>query len=121
MPVVGIIRDLAEFIRDDFRYFRANRRAKKLFLANLSELQRDDMYQTGWFSVFGSHTKMRYMISVRGNLIYNIWRPEDELCFCFAPDGVPFWDAILAQKLMLECNELEVLKVANKGRIRSPI
>lgn len=100
------------------RKIRAHFRAKRLFLNSLSELDRRDFYAFGIISAIGNVTKSRYIIYTRRGLTYNILRIEDMTYICFAPKGdLPYWDAILAQKLMLECNEKEVFRKAHARRL----
>lgn len=103
-----------------FKKIRAHFRAKRLFFDSLTPLEKDYLYAYSTITVIGNLTKCKYLVFVNRGVEFNIWRPTDNMWLCFTPKGnLPYWDVIMAQKLMLESNEKEVLEKANKGRRRS--
>ena len=97
----------------------AEKRGMDLLRDNLSETQRNELEQHGWFHVIGNSSKKTYRIRPARQL--NI----DELdkngrnaaLWCFLPTGgVVLGDCMLAQKIALETDEKAALKVANKFR-----
>ena len=73
------------------------------------------------FEVIGSHSKDTYTIFAMPNG-YNIRRQGEERPICFEPDGcslglICLGDKLLAQKIMLECDEAAAMSVANIGSI----
>ncbi len=95
-------------------------RAEALLLASLSPEQRAEWEQSKKITVVGGHTKNRYEI-VKGRA-HNIFRLTAEgkraVEFCVhVEDVVPDDDNVLSQKLMLECAEEELLKIANSRMV----
>lgn len=93
----------------------AELRAEELLKANLTEEQRQQYETDRKFHVV-SETGKRYEIRAKG-LVGNVYeinkggRPVKR--WCAHPSGVPLGDSLLAQKLALEANEAEFLRVAN--------
>ena len=95
----------------------AEQRGMELLRENLSEAQRDQFDQHGWFTVTGSHSKKTYRIRKARQLNIDELdkRGNPVLLWCFVPTtGVVTGDCMLAQKLALETDEKAALKVANK-------
>lgn len=94
----------------------AYHKAETLLKEWLSPEQLAQYEKTGHFEVIGSDTGQHYRI-MRGSAM-NIYRLDADgnasanLCFGPAACQTP-GDAMLAQKIGLECNEAEVLKIAN--------
>lgn len=97
----------------------AHDRANELLLSNLTPAQRETIKQHGWFIVEGGKTKKPYRIytgTIAGNIVeMEGERPRARIC-CHIPSNLnlPRPDNTLAQKLMLEANEDEFLRLANR-------
>lgn len=97
----------------------AERRAEELLKAHLTAEQRENYDKDKRFQVV-SETGKRYEIRAKG-LVGNVYevgkngRPVKR--WCAHPNGVPLADALLAQKLALEMNEKEFLRVANPHQL----
>ena len=93
----------------------AGERAERLLVACLSSAQRGELQTAGWFEVQSSRGR-RYRIR-RGrvrNVIEVDMLGRTLRTYCCHPfDGVPDADTMLAQKLMLETQEDEFLRLAN--------
>jgi hypothetical protein len=93
----------------------ASERAERLLVACLSSAQRGELTTAGWFEVQSSRGR-RYRIR-RGrvrNVIEVDMLGRTLRTYCCHPfDGVPDADTMLAQKLMLETQEDEFLRLAN--------
>jgi hypothetical protein len=76
----------------------------------LSPVQKDDLERFGFFYVRGSHTGTLYKITLLPS--YNVI-DEDGEQYCFIEPGVPLGDSLLTQKILLENDEEEALRVAN--------
>lgn len=100
---------------------RASRKALCLLLRHLTEQQRADYRNTGWFYVLGGDTGNLYRI--RRGVVANIdvmqqGRVVDRLCAHPANDArCPVHDVMLAQALHLAYNETEFVATANHHRI----
>ena len=96
-------------------------RAKKLLLMHLSEDQRRELHEHGWFIVRGGNSGQEYRIMAKNdNFAGNVYvlgegrRVTHRLC-AHCSNDIPFGDQILAQKVMLESCESEFLRIANKS------
>lgn len=96
----------------------ARERARELLLSKLSAEQREAFTKNGWFVVEGGKSKRKYRIRsnhYQGNIdvldVANkvIYR----LCVHCALD-IPLEDHLLAQKIMLELAEDDIIKLANR-------
>jgi hypothetical protein len=105
---------------------RDNRQQYNLAISTSIKLLRDwltpeqlaDFDRQRAFDVVGSHSKDVY--TIREGTAHNVTRRRDGATLCFGPPGLPVGDVMLAQKMTLEKNETEALRVANfKRRIRS--
>lgn len=104
----------------------ADKRAAALLLANLTAEQAEDYRRTQSFVVvqplqFGRPAR-RYRITFR--LAGNVYLLDDEGLdverYCIhAQEPIPVADNMLAQKLMLEADEEQFLRVANRTRLRA--
>lgn len=95
----------------------AETRAKRLLREWLSPEQREQFDTEGHFDVTGSKTGKRYRINygscanvreldINGKLVMGL---------CFVPAGqLAAGDVMLAQKIALETNEIQVLRSANR-------
>ena len=94
-------------------------KAERLLIRNLTPEQNEQYKKDKCFSVTGSETGAIYLIT-QGRTM-NVWRLDEKgQCIeqlCFHPvEYLPMGDDMLAQKLMLEACEKEVLSMANKYR-----
>jgi hypothetical protein len=79
-------------------------------MANLSPMQRAQFRGPRYITAVGSETGTRYKIYPQS--VYNVY--AHGLALCVAPvDDLSVWDMWLAQKLLIESNELHFLKTAN--------
>lgn len=92
----------------------AKERARKLLNDNLDPTQRHDYERSGAITAIGNMTGARYVFGAQGS----IRSPDigDKYCLtteslysCHVPE-----DSLLARKLMIECEEGEFLRTANK-------
>jgi len=96
------------------------KRALELLEANLSPKQKKSFKEQKFFVVKGGKTQQKYRIRDAGHLVANVDVLDD--CsrvthrLCAHPDSrnVPLGDCLLAQKLMLEFDEDEFLRIANR-------
>jgi hypothetical protein len=94
-----------------------NFRARELLLSKLTQEQRETFERNNWFVVTGGKTNTRYRLEGH-TLIANIVVLSGDnaayrLCgHCHR--SLPMSDHLLAQKLMLEYDEEEFLKIANR-------
>lgn len=97
----------------------AKHRARELLLQHLTAEQRHTFEKNGWFVVEGSKSKRKYKITANDNCAANIYVLDGEkvkhrICGHCKLDQVPLADHLLAQKVMLECDEDSFLKIANR-------
>lgn len=95
---------------------RSARRAKKLLLHHLQPEQRKQLRRKGHFDVIGSRgTVFRISSSFPFNVRLAGFAKRSRVFFCTEAEDpdIPKWDVMLAQKLMIEADEGEFLKVAN--------
>lgn len=93
----------------------AEKRAERLLKKLLTSEQLRDYQRKGHFHVIGK-SGQRYRIrknSYAGNIDVIGANGRAEKVICCHPDGVPLHDGLITQKLALEHNEAEFLKVAN--------
>jgi hypothetical protein len=113
---------MAELARVRLEEIEKNRlsseKAKQILLDHLTPEQRDTVEKNGWFVIEGGITGKRYKIK-SGGVAGNIEELDDngkmiaKYC-CHLSHVFPQSDHHLAQKLMLEWNESEFLRLANK-------
>jgi hypothetical protein len=97
----------------------AQERAENLLLSHLTKQQRKTFRKNKWFIVEGGRSKQKYRIQDRGHLVANIEaldgdKVKHRLCAHCDLRAIPMGDHLLAQKLMLEFDEDEFLKIANR-------
>lgn len=95
---------------------RSEKRAKKLLLHHLHAEQRKQLRRKGHFDVDGSRgTVYRISSSFPFNVRLAGPAKRSRVFFCTEAEdwGIPRWDVMLAQKLMIEADEGEFLKIAN--------
>jgi hypothetical protein len=95
---------------------RSAKRAKKLLLHHLDADQRKQLRRRGHFDVTGSRgTVFRISSSFPFNVRLAGFAKRSRVYFCTEAEdhAVPKWDVMLGQKLMIEADEGEFLKVAN--------
>ncbi|GAC1642855.1 MAG: hypothetical protein NVS4B2_32510 [Chloroflexota bacterium] len=99
---------------------RAQKRARTLLLSNLHKQQRRTLKRKGHFDVISSKGNV-YRIATM--LPYNVRLVGDakpsRMFFCLEAEdpNLPVEDVLLAQKLMLENDEGEFLRLANMAHI----
>lgn len=98
---------------------KAEKRAEELLLSHLDRDQQLSLYTKGWFEI----------VSQYGN-IYRIYRGESMNVMrvnrqglilsshCALPVGVPIPDTMLAQMILLKCEEKYFLRKANSVSYR---
>lgn len=95
---------------------RIDKRARKLLERRLDSEQRKQLRRKGHFDVCGSRGNI-YRIS--STFPFNVRLAGDarksRVFFCTEADDpmIPRWDVMLGQKLMIEADEGEFLKIAN--------
>jgi hypothetical protein len=98
---------------------KADQRAKELMMNCLSPEQRDEYERHKRFHVITpSGKKYRINKGTHGNIA--LLGENDRVLekLCVQPEGIPKYDAMLAQKLWLETDEEKVRKVANITNMR---
>ena len=98
----------------------ANDKAKKLLVEHLTADQQRTYEEKKYFDVdiegriyrihHGSHGNVRLMGT-------GTKAGKEVTKFCIQPEGVPIGDVLLAQKLLLQCNEQEFLRIANATQL----
>jgi hypothetical protein len=110
------LRDAGDRERPHERRRVAQERARQLLWEHLSEPQRAELDTTGTFVVV-ARSGRQYRITAATTFNVEDERGND-YCIQFRTDrqcrGVPVEDLMLAQKVLLECDEAEFLRVANK-------
>ena len=99
---------------------RARRRAKKLLLASLDADQRRELKRKGYFHVSGSKGNLyRVASAFPFNVRLAGYAKRSRVFFCLEAEDpdLPAEDVMLAQKLMLETDEGEFLRLANMAYI----
>ena len=94
-------------------------RARGLLVNHMTLSQREDFERTACFDVIGSRSGARYTISTCRRI--NNVSTEGRAWFCalFSPP-LPIWDQALAQKMLIETDEIEYLAIANNSVGPSP-
>jgi hypothetical protein len=90
-------------------------RARDLLLANLTPEQIDDFLKRGGFYVTAS-SGQRYLIMRNRNYNVLLGGRYKATAYCAFPMGLPLDDQLLAQKLLLETNEMAFRKIAFSRR-----
>lgn len=116
------LRDAARWDRDQREREKSEARGLKLLKEWLLPEQLALYEQSGYFEVIGCDTGKRYRINRGTQLNIEELGPtgEPKCTWCFLPEGdLVAGDVMLAQKIALETNEREALKVANRFPIRT--
>jgi hypothetical protein len=101
------------------RRLAANARARELLLEHLTPQQRETFTKHHWFIVEGGRSKQKYRINGHRGLSGNVDvvgasnRVSHRLC-AHLNSTLPMGDQLVAQKLMLEFDEDEFLRIANR-------
>lgn len=98
-------------------------KADKLLVSVLSDVQKQQLKQHDWFLVKGQNGqiyRIRKGRSVNVDLLDKEGKVIETLC-AYPTGGVPDGDAMVAQKLMLECDQKDFLRVAIKHPARGPV
>lgn len=89
----------------------AAERAERLLEACLTSGQREQLRKSGWFVVY---SKSGRAYQIRRGRARNVVEVNTRRTYCCHPvDNVPDADTMLAQKLMIETQEDEFLRMAN--------
>jgi hypothetical protein len=98
----------------------AGERATELLLSHLSPEQRHTFEQNKWFIVEGGRTKKKYKIHARDSLNANVevMGENHRLCAHCDYHTMPYNDHVLMQKVMLELDEDNFLRIANRHPMR---
>ena len=93
----------------------SNKKSIELMKNWLTPKQLEEYQQTGAFEVIGNHTGTHYRIhNASPYNVIELDRGVRRRRLCFVPDNANApGDVMLAQKIMLETNERQALKVAN--------
>lgn len=92
---------------------KAEQRAEKLLIEHLTEEQQNTLAVFNYFDVKVGERIYRIRRGTHGNVRLVDEAGIERVSYCIQPPGVPAADAMLAQKLHLEANEQEFLRVAN--------
>lgn len=103
-------------IAEEARLSRA--RAEKLLVRQLSPAQKDTLSRLNYFDLDVGGKTYRIKRGTHGN-VREIVNGIETASFCIQPPGLPTEDVMLAQKLLLEANEPEFLRIANRTVLRS--
>jgi hypothetical protein len=90
-------------------------RSRELLLSKLTPEQRDTFDKNNWFVVVGGKTKTLYRVeghTLVANIVVLVAAVHRLCGHCNR--SLPMADQLLAQKLMLEYDEEEFLKIANR-------
>jgi hypothetical protein len=91
-------------------------RAEALLLAHLTDQQRTDYLEKGYFDMPGERGRHTYRLwkGSAGNVKRLNARGTEVMSYCIHPrEHLPHSDVVLAQKLLLETAEAEFLRLAN--------
>ncbi len=101
---------------------RARERSRQLLLRNLTPAQRAEFERTGTFKVRGGTSGQPYRITYGTTANIEVLTPSGTVCrrLCAGPVGVPIPAMMLAQKLMLETQEAEFVRIAARGPGTTP-
>lgn len=115
-----IVEQQRRILLEHAEYEKALQKANDLLMTFLNDEQRKT-YQREQFFDLTSQSGKRFRITYGYSLnVYklNKWG-EYEICYCVVPDGenIPIPDQMLAQKLMLEHQEKEFIRVSNHHRV----
>jgi hypothetical protein len=109
--------EAARLKQEQERWETARARAHALLLSHLTPAQRQTFEINKWFIVEGGRSKAKYRIrghACAGNVeLLDGERVTHRLC-CHCGPTIPLGDQLLTQKLMLELDEEEFLKLANR-------
>jgi hypothetical protein len=103
----------AQFAERQRKAVEAQARAEALLVEHLSPEQAMTLAARNYFDVAIGERKYRIHRGTHGNVRLLDETGREKTLFCVQPEGVPVPDAMLAQKLHLEANEQEFLRVAN--------
>ncbi len=110
LPHDFVVHDTVRFTNE--AYYVARDKSLALLKEWLSPDQLKDFEQTSSFEVTGSWSKKRYRI--HQSTAFNVAPLGERHRFCFVPENAEsVGDIMLAQKIMLENDETQALKVAN--------
>lgn len=117
----------ARYREDQEARTKAINTAQELFMMHLTEEQRRQVRDKGWFIVEGGKSKKKFAIETRSCRVHgNIYELNEEkkivanYCFQLKDYNIPVGDVFLAQKLFLEHDEEETMKIANRAVYNTP-
>jgi hypothetical protein len=94
-----------------------NEKARKLLFSFLTPEQREGFLTSLGFIVIGENTKRRYKLAFHGGL--SVFDDNFSYCINLAHNKTgcypPYEDHILAQKIILETDELYFLRIAHRS------
>lgn len=122
--LLGIWNDIAE-ARENSRlskeaYDQANARAKKLLETNLNESQLEELNTKKRFTVQGQDGKSYMVLHESHANVFLVEGTVPIINYCIVPSTstpVPVYDQMLAQKLLLEFNIEDFMRIANATNI----
>lgn len=96
-------------------------KADKLLVSVLDAVQKQHLAKHEWFLVRGQNGTL-YRIRKGRSMNVDVLDKGGKIVetLCAYPGGVPDGDAMVAQKLMLECDQQAFLRLAIKHAVRSP-
>lgn len=97
-----------------FNSVGATERARELLVAQLDRRQRHDLAKRQRFAVTGGSTGRVYEVVLDDGRDYNVRTPDARYCI-HDQAGLPMYDLALVQKLMIEQDEGEFLRIANRS------
>lgn len=103
-----------ELNRKEAERAAAETRAEMLLHSCLTIEQKDELTKKNHFHLYVGNKKYRIERGVSGNIKLLGENDVPKHQYCIHPNGVPIGDVMLAQKLLLETNEEEFLRVANR-------
>lgn len=95
---------------------RARARARRLLKGKLDDFQRHSLKKRGYFDVVSESGKLYRVKTGMSRNVYLLdakGREVENLC-AYVTGDCPDFDTMLMQKLMLECNEQEFRRLANR-------
>jgi hypothetical protein len=101
---------------------RARERSRQLLVRCLTPAQRAEFERTGTFKVRGGASGQQYRITYGTTANIELLSASGTVCrrLCAGPVGVPIPAMMLAQKLMLETQEAEFVRIAARGPGTTP-
>jgi hypothetical protein len=101
------------------RRLAATEKARALLLSMLDTKQKETLHKQRFFEVVAKHSRRRYRIhhGTHGNVRLLDDNGREVTRYCGQPTGVPTEDSMLAQKLQIEHDEAEFVRLSNATRL----